>query len=86
MKINLNKFFSIIYTTQDGRTETYLCRAGVRKWKTKNGTCEVKGTGHETPEGMIRLYAANRMNYRTFDLSRIKRVKQGNNVFNSLNL
>lgn len=85
MKINPNKFFSITYTTKDQRTETYIVRSGVRRWKTDKGVQEVKGTGHETPEGMVRLYAANRKGYRTFILENILKVKQGSLVLSSLN-
>lgn len=85
-QINKNKFFSIEYTTKDGRTETYLCRGGVRKWKTSTGVKEVQGTGHVAPDNLIRLYCANRKDYRSFILDRIKRVKQGNIIINNLQI
>lgn len=83
-QINKSKFFSILYTTADGRTETYLVRGGVKKWKTNTGTKEVNGNGHETPEGLIKLYCANRKDYRSFKIDRIQRVKQGNVILNTL--
>lgn len=86
MTINKSKFFSIVYTTKDGRTETYICRAGVTKWKNQNcEQCEVKGTGRELKEGLINLYCTNRRNYRSFKLDMISKVKQGSFVSTSLN-
>lgn len=79
---NSRLFFTIDYTKKDGSTNAYVVRRGVRRWKTADGKqAEVNGTGHATPEGLVRLYSANRKGYRMFDLKSIAQVKQSGVIY-----
>ena len=72
IKATKGKFFSIVYTRKDGKTNRYVCRTGVKK--------HLSGGQNYPPENSVTVYAppsfnGQRAGYKTFLLENIREIK-----------